>query len=127
MSETKELNRFKEAVEAGDYPELEGQPLVIHKKVCHGCRGSGTTWLGRPASDAVSFTQSEWGELDYDERDRWMDGTYDSTCPECNGKNVIDVLDEVRSGDLLVREFNRWMMDYYEYQDEIAAERATGC
>lgn len=120
-----QLQQFVETIWR-ETPELQNKRLVSIKEVCTDCQGSGTTWLGRPASDAVSFTQTEWEELDYDERDRWINGTYDSTCPECNGKNVIDVLDESQSHSDVVDAHERWMIDLYEYQAEAAAELAMG-
>ena len=62
--------------------------------VCPTCSGRGTTWLGRPAHDAVCFTGSDWNDLHPDERDEWMDGTYDQPCPECGGLRVVDEPDE---------------------------------
>jgi hypothetical protein len=71
-------------------PDAPAPVPAFVREVCRTCRGKGTTWLGRPSSDAVSFTGGEWNEMHPDEQDEWMDGTYDQPCPECKGLRVVD-------------------------------------
>ncbi len=125
MSNAEQLRRFSSILKDGGFP-YQGR-IFTEKIVCPDCSGHGVTWLGRPSNDAVSFTQSEWAEFGYEEQNDWMGGTYDRTCPECHGKNVVDVVDESITDSTIVNGWNEWMADYNEDEAVMAAERAMGC
>lgn len=62
-------------------------------EVCSRCDGEGTHV--NPSIDGNGITASEWAEeWDEDERDSYMRGVYDVTCEECEGRNVVTVIDE---------------------------------
>lgn len=103
------FHRWREFMSEDD-PDFK---VITKKEVCSTCHGSGTTWLGRPSHDAVVFTESDMADMDDDEIDAWMGGSYDGTCPECNGQNVVDVIDEERTPKKYVDSFQEWVDDYY--------------
>ena len=87
---------FEWCIDPANPDAPEPVPALL-RVVCDCCNGTGTTWLGRPAHDAVCFTGSDWNDLHPDERDEWMDGTYDRPCPECDGRRVVDEPDPERT------------------------------
>ena len=59
--------------------------------VCPRCGGRGVITNPSIYPEGGCFTQSEWAELDYDSQDMYMDGAYDVRCPDCKGRNVVEV------------------------------------
>ena len=59
--------------------------------VCPRCGGRGVITNPSIYPEGGGFTQSEWAELDYDSQDMYMDGAYDVRCPDCKGRNVVEV------------------------------------
>lgn len=111
----------------GDDPDdVPVGPLVLYKIVCPDCDGKGTTWLGRPAHDAIVFTGDEWNEMDYEERDDWMGGFYDGICPECNGKNVVDEVNRDHTSPEVLKAWDEWINDYYDMRAAERMERMMG-
>jgi hypothetical protein len=75
----------------------EGLPVEFRTVmvVCNICRGKGTTWHGwggRNGGPACSFSGDEWNDMHDDDREGYMDGTYDAPCPECLGHNVVECI-----------------------------------
>lgn len=100
--------------------ELE---LPATKEVCSRCSGKGK--IVNPAIDGNGLSREDFEE-DPDFKEDYMSGMYDIVCPTCNGTNVIDVVDEDRADQELLKK-------YYDIQkedlfiDEIAAmERRYG-
>jgi hypothetical protein len=99
------------------------------KVVCNVCRGKGTTWHGwggRNGGPSCSFGGDEWNEMDYDDREAYMDGTYDAPCPECHGQNVLDVLSPHTPEEFLAM-WHEWLEDDAQGRAEHAQEIAMGC
>lgn len=61
-------------------------------EVCDRCEGRGTHV--NPNIDGNGITSSEWAEWDEESRENYMSGVYDVRCEECNGANVVAVVDE---------------------------------
>lgn len=58
------------------------------REVCSRCTGNGT--IVNPSIGAI--TGEEWDrDWDEDEREGYFEGRYDVMCPECEGRNVVDV------------------------------------
>lgn len=99
-------------------------------EVCPCCQGTGKTAFGYSQDNQIAWTESEWAEEDYEFREDYMRGRYDKTCPECNGNNVVLVIDEQMLSEHDTRVYNAWYehMEGAYYDDGIAAaERAFGC
>lgn len=124
MNTGQEFKRWHRIMQE-DEPEI-ARGIRTTKIVCPCCEGTGTTWHGWHSDEACTFSQDEWMELDYDDRMGYMEGRYDKTCPECNGQNVIDVLDETYSSSEAVESWNDWRQDAYESAAVARMERAMG-
>ena len=98
--------------------------------VCNICRGKGTTWHGwggRNGGPSCSFGGDEWNEMDYDDRDAYMDGTYDAPCPECHGQNVVTCLDHENTPEDLIAGWHKSLEQDARDRAEHAQEIAMGC
>lgn len=127
QGEGHEMGRFLGFLRDEWESEFDKPPrVVMAREVCPTCDGTGTTWHGRPVSDAVAFTQSEWGELDDDDRHGYMSGRYDGVCPDCNGKNVIEVIDEQATDPKVTAMWNDWIKSAYETSYIEHQERMMG-
>src|ERR1700756_1678658 len=56
--------------------------------ICSCCEGEGK--VDNPAF-GNGFTGSEWAEMDYDEREDYLEGCYDVLCRECGGSGKVQV------------------------------------
>ena len=125
MNTNQELRRFiANGVEDGDFDRSQ---ITLVKEVCPCCDGKGKTWHGWHSDDACSFTSSEWDELGQDGQDGYMSGRYDQTCPECEGQNVIDVIDPNGTDPAVFNQWCEWVDDAYESDAIERQERAMGC
>jgi hypothetical protein len=90
----------------------------LRKIVCPQCRGRGTSsaYLG-------AFTQSQWADEDDDWKDAYMRGEFDQTCPECDGRNVVDELTDEAAARPAVVAWFREMNEMYAIE---AMERRMG-
>ena len=104
------MNTFEKWMEfmRDDDPDFR---VATQMEVCPTCQGTGTTWLGRPRWDAVSFTQSDVEQMDPEEWEGWVNGDYNSTCPECNGQNVVMVLNRELTPPEYVNSWDEWEAD----------------
>lgn len=66
--------------------------LPMERIVCPTCRGEGK--IVNPAIDGHGIPADDecWDDDDF--REGYFGGRYDITCPECDGRNVIDIVDE---------------------------------
>jgi len=62
-------------------------------EVCHDCSGHGTVL--REGMRNHAYSAEEFAEFDDEQANEYFShgGRYDVTCPTCNGKNVIPVVD----------------------------------
>jgi hypothetical protein len=74
--------------EEGDEVEIF---LPTKKEVCGRCHGEGKHV--NPSIDGNGITGEEWSEWGDEERETYMSGGYDVTCEECDGANVVTVVD----------------------------------
>ena len=59
------------------------------REVCGECNGSGKVLAG--GLRGMAFTQSEMAE-DFEFAEDYFGGRYDTTCPECGGRNVVECI-----------------------------------
>ena len=105
---------------------------ITHKlpskfEVCSGCNGHGTH-LNRNIGEHA-YTQEEFDEVFSDEdRKEYFKrgGIYDVTCETCNGTRVEEVVDETACPADLLKKYQKYQQDKYDYERECAAERAMG-
>ena len=108
--------------------------------VCPRCGGHGTITNPNIYPIGGGFTQSEWNEMDSEFQDMYMDGAYDVRCPDCKGRNVIEI--DVRTDCVVCEEDipadkQGWHRiycsdscadkDYNDCYDVQRAEREMGC
>ena len=90
--------------------------LPTTRIVCPRCRGTGVH--DHPAF-CNGFTSDEMQELGQDFQEDYMSGVYDVTCEDCNGANVVEVVDTER----LKPEHRDAWQSHCEYQNELAMEK----
>lgn len=94
------------------------------REVCGRCDGNGS--ITNPSIGAI--TGEEWAnEWDEDERDMYMKGVYDVQCPDCKGRNVVDVPNPDAIQNPIVKQA---VLDHLDaeasYASECAHERKMG-
>ena len=95
----------------GDEDCSEEIEVPIKFEVCQTCNGKGSHV--NPSIDSNGISSEEWdNDWSFEEQEMYMNGGYDVTCYECNGKRVVPEIDEdITSHSILAR--------YYKYTDEI--------
>ena len=71
--------------------DIVGFELPAIRIVCDRCNGSGKHV--NPNIDGNGISIEEF-DADSEFRDNYFSGVYDVTCDKCNGRNVIEVVDE---------------------------------
>jgi uncharacterized Zn finger protein (UPF0148 family) len=102
----------------------EGITIHTHKVVCPCCDGEGT--YVNPAIDEHGITASEMNEMGDDFFSDYMGGVYDVICAECQGRNVVDRLDEDHNPSSVMLRWAAWQREIAEYHAECAAEIRMG-
>jgi hypothetical protein len=92
--------------------------------VCGTCEGKGTHV--NPSIDAHGIGADEWAEWDQEDREAYMRGRYDVRCYECNGRNVVTVLDTNRASPEMIKEWEQWERGHWEAQAQYEAEQRMG-
>lgn len=109
---------LEDSDEEGDFEESRELPSKF--EVCGTCLGHGRT--ANPSIDGNGITSSEWqDDWDPDERQAYLRGDYDITCPECKGLRVVNVVDE----EHLSEDDRRFLKRYRQDQEDRARERAA--
>lgn len=92
------------ADESGMWEEWEALPTKVI--VCPRCggRGSHDCWEG-------GMTRDEMDEQGPEFFDDYMNGMYSVTCTECDGRNVIDGIDEDRCAPELLEAWWKFLQD----------------
>jgi predicted methyltransferase len=105
--------------------EEEHGKLPKHKIVCPTCDGDGTHV--NPAVDGNGISPDQFRE-DPDFEEAYFSGVYDVRCEECEGKNVVEVIDEdlLEKNEELASEWFDWVESWAEDRAVRAQERAMG-
>jgi hypothetical protein len=98
-------------LKSGDQVEVE---LPGKRIVCPRCEGKGTHV--NPSIDGHGISAEEFAE-DPDFEESYFSGLYDVRCEECDGRNVIEVVDESKLTKRMLRRL-------HAYQDSEARDRA---
>lgn len=97
-------------------------------EVCSRCDGHGTHLT--PSIGEHAYSQEEFEEAfgDEDDREAYFNrgGIYDVQCETCDGKRVEEVVDETACPADLLKKYQKYQQDKYDYERECAAERAMG-
>jgi len=112
-----ELEKFEDCYEA---------ELPKRKIVCPTCNGTGKHV--NPSIDSHGLSASDFHE-DPDFAESYFSGTYDVTCYECGGDNVVDEVDFERAErecPELLQDWENWLQSGYDMDAEYAAERRMG-
>lgn len=110
-----------------DADEALVAPAPFMWAICICCAGHGR--VDNPAF-SNGFTSSEWADLDGDERDAYMSGTYDVPCGACRGAGKVQLPDVARMTYPQKRRLAAQRRDERDralYAAEAAAERRAGC
>lgn len=98
-------------------------PFYVIREVCPTCGGKGTHV--NPSIDAHGITAEEWDrDWSHEDRENYMSGMYDVTCYECNGNNVVLVIDETRANAELLKLFNDYCNEERNYRNTCDREQA---
>lgn len=85
-------------------------------RVCPGCQGRGQ--ITNPSIGAI--TAEEWlTDWDEEEREGYLTGRYDITCPTCQGQRVTLAVDREKADAAELALYDRWVED----QEALEAER----
>lgn len=98
--------------------------LPIIKEVCPVCQGEGT--IVNRSIDGNGISADDFYD-DPDFAEDYMRGVYNVVCDECNGRNVISVVDESRLDDETLKAWNEWQRDASDAVAENLAELRFGC
>lgn len=95
--------------------------------VCPRCQGHGTVLRASIAEHA--YTEEEFREFSPEEREAYFTrgGMYDEKCPQCKGRNVVEVPDEALLPARLRRALRAAEAEEREYQAMCRMEREAGC
>lgn len=91
-------------------------PLPAKRVVCPRCDGSGV-------HDHPSFSNGVSGLDDPDFAKEYFRGTYDVRCEECDGKNIVLVVDEDALAPKMLDRYLRAQDSKSRHEAEIASER----
>jgi len=103
--------------------------------VCSDCRGLGSVLCEGMRYHAYSQEEFEEAFWDDEDREAYMTrgGKYDVTCPTCNGKNVVPVIDTASIPYHLKDEYKKYVAykresdrDEADYQAICRMERMSG-
>lgn len=112
-------------VDEQDGLETEEECEVPFKfEVCPTCDGKGTHT--NPSVDSGGITGSEWAEWDDEDRESYMEGTYDVQCYECRGQRVTPEMDRERVDPKILEHMDRAAREEAEFRAIERAERMMG-
>ena len=105
-----------------DCYEIKLPTVVV---VCYRCGGRGMHT--NPAIDGNGISSEEMHERGEEFLEDYLGGLYDITCQECNGRNVVEEVDEAKLDPATLKEWRQWLQDEADVYAMEAAERAYGC
>lgn len=97
--------------------------LKARYDVCGTCNGRGQ--VVNPSIDENGLTQADFDE-DPDFRVEYCRGTYDITCPECDGLRVVLVPEDGANNPASLEAYERVTQGAWRYAAERAREREMG-
>lgn len=86
------------------------------------CGGEGSHALHGMAIDSETWNFS-W---DYEEREAYLSGGYDTPCGECNGNGKVREVDWDYVDPDIRKHWEEWEFDRWQMDMEMAAERRMG-
>lgn len=95
--------------------------LPAKRIVCTECDGTGAVLCDSLRGLALSAD-----DMDPDFSEAYFDGNYDVCCRECNGKNVIDVVDEESLTPKMLERYYRAIDNRNAHLAEVESERRRG-
>ena len=95
--------------------------------MCHDCKGNGHVLNPSMRNHAYSYEDFQ-EEFDEEGKSQYfkVSGIYDIPCPTCNGKNVIDVIDEEQVDPELFQLYTNAQIEQEEFAKIEAWERKMG-
>ena len=102
---------------------MKSKAIYRPSMVCPRCSGEGK--IVNPAIDGNGLSREDFDE-DPDFREDYMSGLYDVVCPECNGRNVVLVVDESLSDPELLSKYEDQLRSLNEVDEILAMERRYG-
>lgn len=96
-------------------------------EVCPQCEGHGSCL--HPDIGSYAYSSEEFNEaFDDEEQAEYFrrGGRYDVTCFECNGKRVVEVVDEDKAEPELLKLYRKKLDDDFAYQRMVESERRYG-
>jgi RecJ-like exonuclease len=107
-----------------DTDSEEDFTVPVKMEVCPTCEGRGKHT--NPSIDAGGLSREDFEE-DPDFREEYMNGMYDVTCYECNGKRVVPVIDEENCDASVFKRFRDNQESDAEFRALQESERRMGC
>lgn len=98
--------------------------LPITKEVCPVCEGEGK--IVNRSIDGHGLSYDDFYD-DPDFADAYMSGVYNVTCDECDGNNVIDVVNESALSPEILEAWEQYQSDVYDSVAYHLAEMRAGC
>lgn len=105
------------------FEETYAVKLPTHMEVCGTCDGHGSH-VHPDLSVVTQSDREDWADDEFMEG--YMRGTYDVSCEECGGRNVVEVVSEHEMDPDILKDWNEWVQDYYETEAIYRMERAMG-
>jgi predicted methyltransferase len=103
----------------GNYFEVK---VKSKRVVCPSCEGEGTELRGGLKGLAIS----EEALQDDDFREAYFGGGYDVACSHCEGKRVVDAVDEEALSKKMFARWEKALIEKQRFEAEVRAERAGG-
>lgn len=94
--------------------------LPTKVEVCDRCQGKGTHT--NPSIDGNGISAEEFDE-DPDFAEDYLSGVYDIICEVCNGRNVVEIVDESRIPQEYKKQYEATEKARHEFEAEEAAHR----
>ena len=124
MSKIKTDEDGKEYIEFFDNETGDELRLYDLKwEVCNRCNGEGSHT--NPNIDGHGISPQEFYDDPEFERD-YFAGVYDVPCYECKGKRVTKEINRGTTDTILLKKYEEYLKEKYQYQQEIEYERRMG-
>lgn len=115
--------------EVKKFAQYQEEPVHTKKEICPTCEGGGTTvfgWGSPYGEPSLVLDADQRAEMDPEYFDMMMAGDFDKPCPECRGRNVVDVIDRDKNAPEVLEAWDKWEYANWEAAMESAAERRVG-